>query len=50
MMKTTPPASVKELNKTRHHAYLYSKGPATKQMLERELNLKFAHHHTESTS
>ena len=39
MMKTTPPASVKELNKRAITAYLYSKGPATKQMLERELNL-----------
>ena len=38
-MKTTPPASVKELNKRAITAYLYSKGPATKQMLERELNL-----------
>ena len=33
MMKTTPPASVKELNKRAITAYLYSKGPATKQML-----------------
>ena len=38
-MKATPSMAVKELNKRALTRYLYTNGPATKQVLERELGL-----------
>ena len=38
-MKAAPTMAVKELNKRALTRYLYANGPATKQVLERELGL-----------
>ena len=38
-MKAAPTMTVKELNKRALTKYLYTNGPATKQILERELGL-----------